>query len=335
MKMTPALLIVGGLLVFWSAVFVMVILPISTMSEAPSDIWRPWTQEEQEGNDLWVNNGCHYCHSQFIRVNDWGLGAERIAQAGDYANKRVVILGTERIGPDLSQAGGEHSNDWHIAHFNNPRWTRPISLMPSWAFLGESDVRKLTAFIQSQGGKDADQRMRRQMTYRPQAQAAYRRGFDANVEWLHAQVPPPWRAMPNPYPASEAALLRGHKIFQDNCLGCHGPIGDGQGPAAAHLDPPPLNFTILRKHLIDGRYIGGLFYYQIMNGVTGTSMPYFKRDLESEKIWDVSNYLAVYFVGYTDANMEPRGIDASYEPSDPKVPTTQGSQSCPYCTPGQ
>jgi len=28
----------------------------------------------------------------------------------------------------------------------------------------------------------------------------------------------------------------------------------------------------------------------------------------------VSNYAAVYFVGYTDANTEPRGIDASYEP---------------------
>ena len=31
-----------------------------------------------------------------------------------------------------------------------------------------------------------------------------------------------------------------------------------------------------------------------MNGITGTAMPYFKRDLESEKIWDVSNYVAVY-----------------------------------------
>ena len=50
-----------------------------------------------------------------------------------------------------------------------------------------------------------------------------------------------------------------------------------------------------------------------MNGVTGTGMPYFKKHLESEKIWDVSNYLAVSFLGYTDANIEPRGIDASFE----------------------
>jgi len=50
------------------------------------------------------------------------------------------------------------------------------------------------------------------------------------------------------------------------------------------------------------------------NGITGTAMPYFKRALESEKIWDVSNYIAVNFVGYTDADIEPEGIDAAYEP---------------------
>jgi hypothetical protein len=42
-------------------------------------------------------------------------------------------------------------------------------------------------------------------------------------------------------------------------------------------------------------------------------MPYFKRALESEKIWNVSNYVAVYFIGYTDSGIEPKGIDAAYE----------------------
>jgi cytochrome c oxidase cbb3-type subunit 2/cytochrome c oxidase cbb3-type subunit I/II len=50
-----------------------------------------------------------------------------------------------------------------------------------------------------------------------------------------------------------------------------------------------------------------------MNGITGTAMPYFKRALESEKIWDIGNYVAVSFIGYTDANLPPKGIDASYE----------------------
>ncbi len=313
MKMTPALLVIGSLIVFWASVMVMVIMPAATMSRAPSDIWRPWTADEVAGNKVYVENGCSYCHSQFIRTNDWGLGADRLAEPGDYAALRPAILGTERTGPDLSQDGGQHPDDWHLAHFTNPRTTRPASLMPSWEFLGPEKIRLLTAFIQSRTGKAADVRVARQREWKAVALAAYAKGPDANIEWLHDQIPPVWRPMPNPYPATTPALLRGKKIYQEFCINCHGPVGDGAGTGARFLDPPPLNFTTLRRHLVDGRYIGGIFYYQIMNGVTGTAMPFFKTDLESEKIWDVGNYAAVSFVGYTDAGIEPRGIDASYE----------------------
>jgi hypothetical protein len=50
-----------------------------------------------------------------------------------------------------------------------------------------------------------------------------------------------------------------------------------------------------------------------MNGITGTAMPYFKKDLESEKIWEVGDYVAVYFIGQSDADAAPKGIDAAYE----------------------
>ena len=106
------------------------------------------------------------------------------------------------------------------------------------------------------------------------------------------------------------------------------------GPAAPFMDPPPFNFTYLSNWMVpdldengntvldeDGNVkmkpgnIGGMLYYQIMNGITGTAMPPFKSELQSEKIWDVSNYIAVYFAGRgreTD-NME-RSIPASFEP---------------------
>lgn len=331
MKISPALLVIGSLLVYWASVYLMVILPTATMGDAPSEIWRAWTEPEKAGHDLYVNNGCHYCHSLFIRNNDWDIGAERIAKQGDYYGQQPAILGTERTGPDLSQDGGEHGDDWHIAHFVNPRFTRPQSLMPSWEFLGERQVRELTAYVQSQGLKMADARMDRQRRWQKETLAAWARGPEANIEWLHSMVPDVWRRMPNPYPANEAGLLRGKKVYQDFCIGCHGPVGDGEGRAKPYLNPPPLNFTILRKHLVEGKYIGGIFYYQVMNGVTGSAMPYFKKDLESEKIWDVSNYLAVYFVGYTDANIEPRGIDASYEPPyrNPYLPPSTQPQTMP------
>jgi cytochrome c oxidase cbb3-type subunit 2/cytochrome c oxidase cbb3-type subunit I/II len=244
---------------------------------------------------------------------DWGVGAQRIAQAGDYVDLQPIPLGSERTGPDLSQEGGEHSDDWNIAHFVNPRFTSPISVMPSWEFLGKEKINKLTAYVQAEGRKDADLRVNRQRTVRLESIKAFKKTYDENIKWLHSKVPPGWRVIPNPYPASVESLLRGKKMYQEFCIGCHGLVGDGNGPAAQFLEPTPLNFTSLRRNLIENKYIGGILYYQIMNGITGTAMPYFKRALESEKIWDLSNYVAVNFIGYTDADIEPKGIDASYE----------------------
>lgn len=319
MKMTPLVLVLGGLLVFWASISIMVIMPAATMHPEPSDIWRPLTEKEKAGFDLFVQNGCTYCHSQYIRVIDWGHGAFRIAQAGDYEGKSPSLLGTERTGPDLSQEGGIHPDDWHVAHFTNPRFTSPLSLMPNWEFLGEKKIDLLVAYVQSEGLKNADFRVARQQLWNERAVAAYHSGTDKNIEWVHSNVPEGWRALPNPYPATDDALLRGKAMYQQFCMGCHGPIGDGQGPAARFLQPVPLNFTALRRNLIEDRYIGGILYYQIMNGISGTAMPFFKKHLESEKIWDVSNYIAVNFIGYTDANIAPKGIDAPFE-SDWKNP---------------
>ena len=310
MKMTPKAVVIGSLMLLAAIVFMGVYMPWATRIQDPSEIFRQRNDLEARGRTLYIANGCVYCHSQSIRTIDWGLGAERIAQAGDYIMDQPIPLGSARTGPDRSKEGGEHPDDWHIAHFTNPRYTRPLSIMPAFAYLGKEDLDLLTPYVQSLGLKQADNRMQRQRFWKKEAIQAYESGPVANVEWLHANVPEGWRNIPNPYPTSEAGLARGHKLYQDFCLGCHGPVGDGMGPAQPYLYPPPLNFTILKDRGVSG----GILYYQIMNGITGTAMPYFKRELESEKIWDVGNFVAVYFINQSDANAEPRGIDAAYEP---------------------
>lgn len=314
MKMTPGLVLVGSVLVFSASTFAVVVVPWMTMSTEPSRAWRELSPTEQAGRQVYIDNGCTYCHSQYVRPQDWDLGMERVSQPGDYAKLTPHLLGSTRNGPDLAQAGGEHPDDWHVAHFMNPRWTRPQSLMPRFAYLGEEKIGQLIAYMQAMGGVDARARVARQAKWKKLAVEAYRAGADENVKWLHDNIPEGWRPLPNPYPATAPSLERGRKVYQDFCITCHGPVGDGQGPAAPYLDPPPLNFTTLRRNLVDGKYIGGILYYQIMNGITGTAMPYFKHELESAKIWDVSNYIAVNFVGADDSNIEPAGIDASYEP---------------------
>jgi len=310
MKMTPASLVVGILLIFAAIVFVVVLLPYFTYLERGSEIYRQRSSAEAAGRELYMANGCVYCHSQSIRTIDWDLGAERIAQAGDYVADRPILLGSARTGPDLSQEGGEHPDDWHVAHFTNPRYTRPSSIMPPFAYLGLDKIKLLISYKQSLGLKNADRRMERQRTWKEKAIQAYEAGPEENVKWIHSHVPEGWRNITNPYPTTDVGLARGHVIYQNNCLGCHGPIGDGMGPAQPYIYPPPLNLTILKGRGISG----GILYYQIMNGITGTAMPYFKRELESEKIWDVGNYVAVNFIDQSDAGEKQSGIPASYEP---------------------
>ena len=312
MKMTPLAIILGSLAILAAVVLVVVFWPYRTRDETPSEIFRSRSAEERAGRGIYIANGCVYCHSQSIRAIDWGHGAERIAQAGDYVADRPILLGSQRTGVDLSQEGGEHPDDWHITHFINPRYTRPNSIMPPFRWLGMDRIKTLTRYIQGLGLKQADSRMKRQIYWKNEAIRAYEAGPEANVRWLAEVVPEGWRKIPNPYPTTDGGLARGHTIYQQFCIGCHGPVGDGMGPAEPWIYPPPLNFTILKGREISG----GILYYQLMNGITGTAMPYFKRELESQKIWEVGDYVAVYFINQSDANTEPRGIDASWEPAD-------------------
>jgi cbb3-type cytochrome oxidase cytochrome c subunit len=337
--MTPTALTLGTLALLFTIIGIVLILPVVTeLDELPEDGWRRSASEDR-GRQIYIDAGCQYCHSQYVRRVDWGPYAERVAQASDYHYDRPQLLGSERIGPDLSQAGGHHSDGWHLSHFVNPRFTRPESLMPPFEYLGRAGIDDLSEYVQSLGGPDADARMQRQDQWHREAIAAFESGPDANIEWIHSHVPDGWLTVPNPYPATVASLARGELIYQQFCIGCHGPVGDGLGPAARphpayaaqqnivppcpggssdnmrddcyYIYPPPLNFTTLRR---TGGASGGVLYYQIMNGITGTAMPYFHHELESEKIWDLSNYVMTYFMSGREFGTDGQGIDGAHEP---------------------
>jgi cytochrome c oxidase cbb3-type subunit 2 len=63
--------------------------------------------------------------------------------AQDYLRDQPALVGTIRIGPDLSNIGARQPDArWHYVHLYNPRKVVPGSMMPPYRFLFEK--RKLT-----------------------------------------------------------------------------------------------------------------------------------------------------------------------------------------------
>ena len=97
-----------------------------------------YTELEQRGRDVYLREGCWYCHSQFVRpvtgeTRRWGP----VTESGEFAFDIPHLFGTRRIGPDLMRVGLKYSNEWHFAHFWDPRMLSPDSVMASYRGLFE------------------------------------------------------------------------------------------------------------------------------------------------------------------------------------------------------
>ena len=91
------------------------------------------------GRDIYIAEGCWHCHSQYVRpVANESVRFGPVSVASEYMNELNLphLFGTRRVGPDLIREAGKHSNDWHVAHFYNPNWVVPTSVMPrfTWFF---------------------------------------------------------------------------------------------------------------------------------------------------------------------------------------------------------
>jgi cbb3-type cytochrome c oxidase subunit II len=96
----------------------------------------------QLGRDLYVGQACWHCHSQYVRVvsseqERWGPPST--AQEYQNALSQPHLWGTRRVGPDLSRERGRRTNDWHVAHFIQPKNVVENSVMPAYAYYFEQD----------------------------------------------------------------------------------------------------------------------------------------------------------------------------------------------------
>ena len=103
---------------------------------------RPYTPLELEGRNIYIREGCYNCHSQMVRsLRDEVERYGHYSLAAESMYDHPFQWGSKRTGPDLARVGGRYSDDWHVAHMNDPRSVVPESIMPGYPFLAETPLR--------------------------------------------------------------------------------------------------------------------------------------------------------------------------------------------------
>jgi len=341
MLITPLVAGVGGLLAFFTVVAVVVWLPIHTFDPPPSADWAPLSSQAVKGRNLFASNGCYVCHSGYSRPQDVREALyflyPKVSQPGDFwgSDQSPNLLGTERTGPDLSQESGWHPDDWQYAHFYDPRYMDPKSLMPDMKSLfSDRQVTQLVAFVEQRSGKSGLLRYAGQL-YAKHAvlvnqgfpepykgfQGAHKPIVEANEKGLKppstqleeapnlSQIDRSYWLSGDPLPVTTANLFRGKEVFLERCVGCHGLKGNGKGPGATFLSPPPADFTSADDACCGGDTGPGDFYYRILRGWPGTAMENFGERLSVDDIWRVVLFVKTIPNGTLKPNRVPTPKD--------------------------
>ncbi|MEZ4871131.1 MAG: cbb3-type cytochrome c oxidase subunit II [Bdellovibrionales bacterium] len=135
--------VLGGTSTITLSIFLFVLAPrvqVSNINKDQVSAQLPYTSEELDGRQTYIENGCVYCHSQQVRDPFAGadkyFGWGRPSLPSDYIHDKPHLLGTMRTGPDLSNIGSRQpSKDWHHLHLYDPRAVVSWSIMPGFSFL--------------------------------------------------------------------------------------------------------------------------------------------------------------------------------------------------------
>lgn len=127
-------IVAAAAIVFFVLTLVMAVLPalreqaLSTPTGA-----RPRRHEEERGRQVYLREGCGFCHTQFVRDLPMDRPYGRPSRPGDYAFEDPPMLGTQRTGPDLADVGSRQASEaWHLIHLYAPRAVVPQSVMPAY-----------------------------------------------------------------------------------------------------------------------------------------------------------------------------------------------------------
>lgn len=332
MLMTPWLVFWGGLFAYAIPTLVAAFFQLAFFHPPVSRDWAPLptAADAWHGRQVYLSNGCVYCHSHYTRPQDVRQGLyylyPRISLPGDFitTDSSPNIWGSARIGPDLSQEAGFHPRDWERAHFSDARYVTPNSIMPRFIFLSDGEVENLTTLLERWSGKQglvrvAGQEYMKEIMLTANNMPPPPLGFQAekltmaDVARMKMNAPPPvpgkvdglpwpdpiklnvvdrgYWLTGNPMPVTTYNLSRGRLLFQDMCIGCHGEGGSGDSRAARYLRPMPADFAKADDAASGNDTSPGDFYYRILRGIHGTAMENFGTRLRVADIWRVVLFL--------------------------------------------
>jgi len=304
--MNKLLLIAGGsTLVYLGLALLMGVLPGITLSQTPHGPGvKPLTAIEAEGREVYVANGCSYCHTQQVRPLDQDKLFGRPSAPGDFAYQTPELLGSERTGPDLTNIGTRQPSDvWQYIHLYNPRAVVPESIMPSFAWLFDvvdkapADVAPVplpAAYAPAKGVVVPSPKAQALLAYlRSLKQAPLTTAAAEGAATPAAPVAP--AAAPSPTTAAPARsavaydAAKGKQLFTEKCAVCHQAGGTGlpgafpplKGNAVVNAADPGVHIrTVL--HGAQGLTIGGVKY--------SSAMPEFGSTLSDADIVAIVNY---------------------------------------------
>jgi putative copper export protein/mono/diheme cytochrome c family protein len=106
---------------------------------------------------------------------------------------------------------------------------------------------------------------------------------------------------------SAASIAHGQALFMQNCVACHGPEGEGDGPAAAGLRIKPADLT--QPHIFE--HTDGEMFWWLTHGIDdpegGFAMPGFVGALSADDRWALIDYVRAHAAGVAmqqDASLE-------------------------------
>ena len=308
MKMSLAIIVGGGLFIFIAVVFVVVFIPGWVWNPPPTIVAHSYTSQEDRGRELYWSNGCDYCHTQYVRYYD----TERtgpVSQGGNYTYDQPPVLGSERTGPDLSYIGRKRDMQWEIEHLKHPREYSPMSLMPNFYFLSDSDLQALGVYLYGLG----DQTAAEWMILPP-------------VDYLNVKdnfafplVKPSTDGTPQGWSSWNASgMQEGKQIYIDRCQTCHGCAGNGLGTYAGTRTVTPANYQDPPiRDMPDDQWI-----WHVSEGVPGTVMPPWKESLSTDQRWQVIRYIQQEFAHPTERDPDEGDPSGAYANLTNPLPQT-------------